>query len=170
MGSVAWPTVVSGVSRNSFRVRAAGDADIPEVLFIEQASFADPWSADAFISSLNSGQMRFLVVDELDASSGASTVVGYVIALVITSEAEIAAIAVAVPARGRGVGGVLLDQMTSDLRDAGVETLYLEVRESNAVARALYASRAFKEVGRRRRYYRLPVEDALILRREFAPT
>jgi [ribosomal protein S18]-alanine N-acetyltransferase len=42
--------------------------------------------------------------------------------------------------------------------------MYLEVRESNTRARALYASRGFEEVGRRRRYYRAPVEDALILR------
>ena len=43
--------------------------------------------------------------------------------------------------------------------------LYLEVRESNDAARRLYASRGFEEVGRRRKYYRRPVEDAIVLRR-----
>jgi ribosomal-protein-alanine N-acetyltransferase len=39
------------------------------------------------------------------------------------------------------------------------------VRESNAAARALYGSRGFAEIGRRVRYYRRPVEDALVMRR-----
>jgi ribosomal-protein-alanine N-acetyltransferase len=44
--------------------------------------------------------------------------------------------------------------------------MFLEVRESNSAARALYASRGFLAVGRRRGYYRSPVEDALVLRRD----
>ena len=44
--------------------------------------------------------------------------------------------------------------------------MFLEVRESNVAARALYASRGFSAVGRRRGYYRHPVEDALVLRRD----
>jgi ribosomal-protein-alanine N-acetyltransferase len=43
--------------------------------------------------------------------------------------------------------------------------VYLEVRDSNYRARRLYGSCGFKEVGRRRSYYRLPVEDAIVLRR-----
>ena len=49
---------------------------------------------------------------------------------------------------------------------AGVRSLYLEVRESNVAARALYDSEGFAAVGRRRGYYRNPLEDALLLRRE----
>jgi ribosomal-protein-alanine N-acetyltransferase len=44
--------------------------------------------------------------------------------------------------------------------------VFLEVRESNGGARALYASRGFEVAGRRAKYYRKPVEDALVLRRE----
>jgi len=43
--------------------------------------------------------------------------------------------------------------------------VYLEVRDSNDRARRLYRSSGFEEVGRRRRYYRRPVEDAIVLRR-----
>ena len=49
-------------------------------------------------------------------------------------------------------------------RARGVEAVYLEVRESNAAAQRMYAHRGFSRVGRRRRYYRRPEEDALILR------
>ena len=52
----------------------------------------------------------------------------------------------------------------------GVESVFLEVRESNHAARTLYASRAFQGIGRRRGYYRVPMEDALLLKRELGPT
>jgi ribosomal-protein-alanine N-acetyltransferase len=48
----------------------------------------------------------------------------------------------------------------------GVRSLYLEVRESNVSARALYDSRSFAQVGRRKGYYRSPIEDALLMRRD----
>ena len=73
-------------------------------------------------------------------------------------------------ARRRGIGGFLLDAMIAELRTEGVLILYLEVRESNEAARSLYESRGFVAVGRRPGYYRHPVEDALVLKREIAPT
>jgi ribosomal-protein-alanine N-acetyltransferase len=68
--------------------------------------------------------------------------------------------------RGQGVGGRLLDATIGELERRGATSTFLEVRESNAAARALYASRGFDSVGRRRNYYRRPVEDALVLRRD----
>ena len=83
---------------------------------------------------------------------------------------EIANLAVA-PEAGGWVSGV---RCSSGARpssgSAGARTVYLEVRESNAAARALYESRGFEAVGRRRGYYRHPVEDALVLRREIGTT
>ena len=46
--------------------------------------------------------------------------------------------------------------------------LTLEVRSSNAAAIALYRGFGFREVGRRRNYYDLPKEDALILTKYYA--
>ena len=149
------------------RIRSARETDIPEVVEIERASFADPWSADSFLTSLRPERMHFLVAEE---SAGDALVIGYVIALMIGEEAEIADLAVTPHARRRGVGPMLLDRVASDLTSSGVRTLFLEVRESNVSAQRLYASRSFKPVGRRPRYYQSPVEDALILRRDLAPT
>ena len=165
MGGGPRPPDARGVSQLSLDIRKAAESDIADVLWIEQASFADAWSQDAFLTSLESGHMRFLVAQE-DPGTGDSRLVGYVIAIVMASDAEIADIAVAHSHRGRGVGGVLLDRVTADLREFRVKVVYLEVRESNVAARALYKSRAFRQVGRRKRYYQLPVEDALILRRD----
>jgi [ribosomal protein S18]-alanine N-acetyltransferase len=72
---------------------------------------------------------------------------------------------VAPEVRGQGVGARLLDDALAAARRNGATAAYLEVRDSNAAARALYASRGFEQVGRRRNYYRKPVEDALVMRR-----
>jgi ribosomal-protein-alanine N-acetyltransferase len=74
-------------------------------------------------------------------------------------------VAVSPTARRRGIGGQLLDAAIAVAEQHNADALYLDVRESNAVARALYRSRGFVEVGRRRRYYRRPAEDAIVLRR-----
>ena len=97
------------------------------------------------------------------------TVRGYVVAWFVLDEGEIGNLAVARDARRRGIGALLLDGAIAAVRDSDVDTLYLEVRDSNVAARALYASRGFVEVGRRREYYRKPKEDALVLRLDLVP-
>jgi len=164
---------VTGPALASLVVRHADAGDIGRVLEIEQASFVDPWTDEAFRTSLTLPHLRFLVVGP-DAgatapAAGGDAVVGYVLAMVVGPEGEIADIAVAPEARGRGVGGLLLDRATDLLIEGGVRTIYLEVRESNEAARRLYEGRSFAMIGRRRSYYRQPVEDALVLRREIAP-
>ncbi|MDB4889402.1 MAG: ribosomal-protein-alanine acetyltransferase [Gemmatimonadetes bacterium] len=161
------------MSNATLVIRPAEEYDVPEVLRIERASFADPWSADSFLTSLELDRMRFLVAEERregDANqAGDGMLLGYVIALVLAEEAEVADIAVSSDARRRGVGGLLLDAVTDELARRGVRSVYLEVRESNTAARALYESRAFRQVGRRRGYYQHPAEDALLLKREIEP-
>jgi ribosomal-protein-alanine N-acetyltransferase len=162
------------VSNATLVVRPAEEYDIPEVLRIERASFADPWSAESFLTSLELERMRFLVAEERRegdvAETGDGSLLGYVIALVLAEEAEVADLAVSSEARRRGIGGLLLDRVTDELAQRGVRSVYLEVRESNSAARALYESRAFRPVGRRRGYYHHPPEDALLLKRDIVPT
>ena len=177
MGGGPWKAAATGVTGRQVLVRAAQSRDLDTVVGIERTSFADPWSRESFESSMEPQRMRFLVAVEVDASvaaadtlSGEPRILGYVVALLLFDEAEIANLAVAPSARRRGIGCLLLDRMSGDLAGDGVQSLYLDVRESNAGARALYASRSFQEVGRRRRYYRHPTEDALLLKRNLQPT
>ena len=146
----------------SVRVRLATAADLPAVAAIEQAAFSDPWSPSSFRALLRTSAVCFSVADH------GGIVVGYSVAWFAADEAELANLAVGAPARGRGVGALLLDAVLAHAAHRGAATVYLEVRESNAAARRLYASRHFAEVGRRRRYYRNPVEDALVLARPLA--
>jgi ribosomal-protein-alanine N-acetyltransferase len=92
-------------------------------------------------------------------------VLGYVVAWFVLDEGEIANIAVDPNERGKGFGSALLDAALAVAGHRAVRTVYLEVRASNHQARALYDSRGFTEVGRRKAYYRRPVEDAVVLRR-----
>ena len=91
-------------------------------------------------------------------------IVGYVVALEAADEGEILNLAVAEAGRRRGLGRALVEAIVAALTERGVRQVYLEVRESNAPARALYSGFGFKEVGRRTAYYRRPVEDAMVLR------
>jgi len=78
-------------------------------------------------------------------------------------EAELLNLAVRPGQRGSGWGRALVQGCVEELGAAGVESLFLEVRESNAVARAFYAALGFVSSGRRRSYYQNPPEDALVL-------
>jgi len=87
------------------------------------------------------------------------------VAWFVVDEAEIANLAVSDEARRAGIGARLLDFAVAAADHRQCRVVFLEVRESNVAARALYASRGFQVAGRRSKYYRKPVEDALVLRR-----
>lgn len=139
-------------------IRRAVEADVPAIHAIETASFGDPWSERSFRSMLAVERVRATVVERDGA------VVGYCIAWLLGDEAELANLAVAPGARRSGVGAALLDELLAALDADGV-TVYLEVRDSNASAQALYRSRGFAASGRRKGYYARPTEDAIIMRR-----
>jgi ribosomal-protein-alanine N-acetyltransferase len=150
------------------QVRTARAADVAQISAIEVASFSDPWSAHAFMSSLQRSEVRMTVAESRPEARRA-VVAGYMVAWFVAGEGEIANVAVHPEWRRRGVGAALLDDVLAAARAADVHAMYLEVRASNTAAQALYSSRGFLPVGRRRRYYVDPVEDALVLRWEDAP-
>ena len=150
---------VTGNSVPHVAVRPATTADLDRIAAIEQASFSDPWSRRAFQGLLGDRRVFFAV-----ACLPTGAVAGYVAAWFIADEGEIANLAVGPQFRGKHLGSFLLDAAVSAARTRGVSSIYLEVRDSNERARALYTSRGFVVVGRRRHYYRRPTEDALVLR------
>jgi ribosomal-protein-alanine N-acetyltransferase len=139
-------------------IRVACLPDLPGILTIEREVFSDPWSPESFAPEFDDEYSWFRVM-EVDG-----LVAGYIVARIVAEQGEIANIAVHPSHRGTGLGGKLLDAAVAAC-DAGLcEAVWLEVRVSNAEARRLYGSRGFVEIGRRRGYYRTPVEDALVLR------
>jgi ribosomal-protein-alanine N-acetyltransferase len=139
-------------------IRAAVLDDLATVTEIERASFSDPWTYNSFRSALDEEHLHFHV------ALNDREVVGYAVSWCVMDEAELANLAVVPAMRGRHVGAALLDRAIADAKLAGCAVMHLEVRETNIPALALYGSRGFGQVGRRKKYYRAPVEDALILR------
>jgi ribosomal-protein-alanine N-acetyltransferase len=133
---------------------------------IEEASFSDPWSAASFAGYLSESNVGRALVT---VAESAGRVVGYSVMLFALPDADLANIAVAPTARGQGTGRLLLDRTLLAAKAVGTRTVFLEVRGSNEPAIRMYESAGFREFGRRRRYYRDPVEDALVLRLDLPP-
>ncbi len=151
------------VTADGLVIRSAALADLREVAAIERASFtADPWPRESFESFLDRSGVHFIVAEE---SRNRGKIAGYAVLIRVADEAELLNLAVTDDSRRGGIGSALLDKALALASGEGVRTVYLEVRESNSAARGLYAAHGFVEVGRRRRYYQRPVEDALILQR-----
>jgi ribosomal-protein-alanine N-acetyltransferase len=140
-------------------VREATDSDLDRITSIEHASFSDPWPRGGFEPLVRAPHCLFVVANE----DPGGPVAGYSVARWVEDEAELLNIAVADEERGKGIGGALLDQVMSTLQGKGVRHIFLEVRDSNQAARALYKSRGFRELSRRTGYYRRPTEDAIVL-------
>jgi [ribosomal protein S18]-alanine N-acetyltransferase len=142
-------------------LRPAGSDDIGSVARIERTCFSDPWNEESFRRLLDVPPAIFLVA----LYPPDKAIAGYIIAFSVGPDAEVLNVAVEPGFRGRGLAGQMLDAVVIQLGGQGVRTAFLEVRESNQAARALYKSRGFSEIGRRKNYYRRPVEDALVLRK-----
>jgi ribosomal protein S18 acetylase RimI-like enzyme len=94
----------------------------------------------------------------------------YLLFWVVPPELEIHDLAVAPSLQRHGGGRALVAALLEGARSAGIERLFLEVRQSNAAARALYAAMGFVYSGRRAAYYADTGEDALCLTRALQPS
>ena len=94
------------------------------------------------------------------------TLAGLLVACTVAEEAELLNIAVLPEQRRLGLGTELLAEALRRLAAAGARKIWLEVRESNQPALVFYRQHGFTVLGRRRAYYRAPMEDALLLGRE----
>jgi ribosomal-protein-alanine acetyltransferase len=130
----------------------------------KEAVTASHWSVDQYeaVFSENSPQRITLLVEE------AGVILGFIVGRAIEREWEIENIAVASLARRRGMGTELLMKFIELARTRGAQAIFLEVRDSNRAARALYENCGFTKAGSRSGYYHSPEEDAVIYRLVFA--
>lgn len=140
-------------------LRRMTPSDVPEVARIETAAFSTPWSEETFRALVDRSGVELWVAEWGDRLAA------YAILWRVLDEGELANIAVRSDLRGRGIGSSLLGRMLEVARDSGIRSLYLEVRESNELAREMYARRGFQEIGVRKGYYEEPLEDARVLKK-----
>lgn len=130
------------------------------VMAIEASAYAFPWSRGNFVDSIASGYAASVLYD------GAGEILGYFVAMSGVEEMHLLNVTVAPQAQHRGHALYLLDALVALCRERGARQLWLEVRESNARARAIYLRRGFVHVGRRKGYYPAPRgqrEDAVVM-------
>jgi len=147
-------------------IRPAGLADVTAMWAIEKVSFPTPWSRWSFLAELGQRNSHTLVAGP--ASPHPWQTWGYLIFWVVLDEMHILNLAVAPDQRRRGIARRLLAEGLAQARELGARIAWLEVRPSNAAARALYAAFGFQEVGRRPHYYDDTQEDALLLTLEWS--
>jgi len=135
---------------------------LDEVAELERICFSTPWSRNMLAEELDNLLSAFLV-----ALDDAGRVVGYAGLQVVLDEGYITNIAVRPECRKRGVASQLLQVFMNFAEGNRLAFLTLEVRASNYDAIALYGSRGFRSVGRRKNYYEHPKEDAIIMTKEF---
>lgn len=147
---------------DNIRIVPMTSAHLDEIAELERVCFSVPWSRNMLAEELDNACAAFLAaVDETNR------VVGYAGLMVVLDEGYITNVAVHPDFRRRGIAQKLLDVFENFAKANKLAFLTLEVRESNYGAIALYGSRGYRGVGRRKNYYEHPKEDAVIMTREF---
>lgn len=131
--------------------------DIAQVAEIERQIFSIPWSEKAFRDSMESDNTIYIVAKEND------NVAGYAGMYLSFEEGNITNVAVNPLSRRKGIGEKIVRDILNRAYEKGVRDVFLEVRETNSVAIALYEKIGFKEEGIRKNFYDKPRENALIM-------
>ena len=134
------------------------ESDLDAVMAIESVIYSHPWTRGNFADSLAARSPCYVM-------QWHGVTVGYAVLTTGADEAHLLNLSIAAAWQRRGLGRELLDYVVSVARDLKVQKIFLEVRASNAAARALYAKSRFREIGMRRDYYPAHAgrEDAIVL-------
>jgi ribosomal-protein-alanine N-acetyltransferase len=149
---------MAAVVKPVIQVRGMRVDDLATVSAMEDASYDFPWSAGIFSDCVKAGHPCWVLCVDTE-------VAGYGILSMGAGEAHVLNLCIGPDYRGRGLGRHLLGRLLDIARWNGAERIFLEVRPSNPLAKALYESVGFSEIGRRLRYY--PAhhgrEDAIVM-------
>ena len=139
---------------------------LSEVARVEHSAYKHPWTMGNFSDSLNSGYMAQLLTAGTVPSA---CLIGYFVAMKGVDETHLLNLTVAPAYQRQGWARVMLDALAVWSRGQNAQWLWLEVRASNAHAKAVYQHCGFREVGLRKSYYPAggtllnPREDAIVM-------
>ena len=150
------------MSEKQIRIVPMNADHLDELERLERICFSRPWSKRMLGEELENQCAAFLVAEDEEGR-----VLGYAGLLVMMDEGYITNVAVFPAYRRLGIAAKIIQVYMNFAKANDLAFLTLEVRPSNAPAIALYQRFGFEEVGRRKNYYDLPREDALILTRYF---
>ena len=133
--------------------------DIPTITLIERENFSDGWNESLLSSAFDSG--RFYALSLTDGND----VLGIITYSVAQDTADIEGVVTVKASRRQGVGARLVQRVLDDLKEQGVNKVFLEVRASNVPAINLYHSKGFLDISVRKKYYQ-DGEDAIVMAKE----
>jgi ribosomal-protein-alanine N-acetyltransferase len=149
-------------------IREAGAEDFEAIFALEHACVGAPhWSAAIWrrlLAGRGSLPLRIVMVGAL-----VEEIVGFIVVSGTVEAVELESVAVSEAWRGQGIGAELCRAAMRWAEEQGAAKMELEVRASNAAARAMYGSLGFVEQGVRARYYRAPEEDAVLMMAALGP-
>jgi ribosomal-protein-alanine N-acetyltransferase len=171
-----WPAPANpGAEPTARRIAFAPmtEADLEAVQTVEASAYAHPWSRKHFRDSLLAGHPAMLLLGEAlpgdsphPPRADGHVLMGYLVAMPGVDEVHLLNITVAPAHQRQGWARFMLDALALWSRGQGAQWLWLEVRQSNAPARALYQRQGFAQVGVRKGYYpsgHAPREDAVVM-------
>lgn len=132
--------------------------DVPAIAELDAQCYQYPWTVGNFADSVSAGYDCCVYRIESD-------IIGYAVVLLAAGEAHLLNLTIAPDWQGLGWGRLLLQKLVNGVRRNGIETIWLEVRPSNAIAQRLYSGMGFVDVALRKNYYPSSAgrEDALIM-------
>jgi len=134
--------------------------DLPAVLAIERVSFSNPWNELTFRGEIQNKNISFPLVA---VHATENTIIGYIMFWAVKDEVQINNIAVDASFRRHGIAESMVRNVLESVRNSDAAFVSLEVRFSNAAARALYAKLGFRPISIRKNYYTNPNEDAVVM-------
>ena len=135
------------------------EKDVEEIVKIESENFSDGWNKDMLVSAFETGRFNCLAL-KVDGQ-----IVGLITYSLSFDTADIEGVVTIKEHRGKGYGKLLVNDALSKIKGDGKEKVFLEVRESNIPAIALYSSVGFNKISVRKNYYQ-DGETALVMVKE----
>lgn len=140
------------------KIRRIIQADLDNILVIEQSAHIAPWTRETFKACFQAKCIAFGIEEE-------KHLLGFIISTQHTDECHILNLCVSRERQHQGIGTKLLQHALWHAKITGAGIAYLEVRRSNSRAISLYKKMHFQVIGERKNYY--PTvngqEDALVL-------
>lgn len=140
-----------------------GETVLRSIEAIEQC-FPSPWSKTQIESELT--QPNTIVMGAFQTTERQEKLLGWSCVRFIAPEAELFKIAVLPQWQQRGIATTLMNRIIGQCRQQFCSTLFLEVREHNLPAIALYKAVGFRQIALRKSYYSSPTDNAVIMRKE----